>query len=130
MNNDTETGKLNDPPRSVSRCTPLFGSQLLASHGYRGSVYSRTHGSTGTTTRPIASPLRLKRATEHSRSVFGDDIGIPQICAYTMGLMGYRTPNIDCIAKEGAIFNDLTASRVYTAGRASFILGQTFRTDF
>src|SRR5262249_54360347 len=34
--------------------------------------------------------------------IFGDDIGIPQISAYTMGMMGYRTPNIDRIAQEGA----------------------------
>src|SRR5690349_19924667 len=34
--------------------------------------------------------------------IFGDDIGIPQISAYTMGMMGYRTPNIDRIAREGA----------------------------
>ncbi|HKE93004.1 MAG TPA: hypothetical protein VKB34_01750, partial [Povalibacter sp.] len=38
--------------------------------------------------------------------IFGDDIGIPQISAYTQGLMGYRTPNIDRIAREGAIFTD------------------------
>src|SRR5262245_8466575 len=38
--------------------------------------------------------------------IFGDDIGIPQISAYTQGLMGYRTPNIDRIAKEGALFTD------------------------
>src|SRR5262245_53861076 len=38
--------------------------------------------------------------------IFGDDIGIPQISAYTMGMMGYRTPNIDRIAREGAIFTD------------------------
>ncbi|RYD66935.1 MAG: arylsulfatase, partial [Verrucomicrobiaceae bacterium] len=38
--------------------------------------------------------------------IFGDDIGIPQVSAYTQGLMGYRTPNIDRIAKEGALFTD------------------------
>src|SRR6516162_2719591 len=38
--------------------------------------------------------------------IMGDDIGIPQISAYTMGMMGYRTPNIDRIAREGAIFTD------------------------
>jgi hypothetical protein len=38
--------------------------------------------------------------------IFGDDIGVPQISAYTMGMMGYRTPNIDRIANEGAIFTD------------------------
>src|SRR5262245_10285761 len=61
--------------------------------------------------------------------IFGDDIGIPQISAYTMGLMGYRTPNIDRIAKEGAIFTDSYGQQSCTAGRASFILGQEpFRT--
>ncbi|HEV7258890.1 MAG TPA: arylsulfatase [Bosea sp. (in: a-proteobacteria)] len=61
--------------------------------------------------------------------IFGDDIGIPQISAYTMGMMGYRTPNIDRIASEGAIFTDAYGQQSCTAGRASFILGQEpFRT--
>jgi arylsulfatase A-like enzyme len=61
--------------------------------------------------------------------IFGDDIGIPQISAYTMGLMGYQTPNIDRIAKEGAIFTDSYGQQSCTAGRASFILGEEpFRT--
>src|SRR5262245_53833084 len=61
--------------------------------------------------------------------IFGDDIGVAQISAYTMGLMGYKTPNIDRIAKEGAIFTDAYAQQSCTAGRASFILGQEpFRT--
>jgi arylsulfatase len=61
--------------------------------------------------------------------IFGDDIGVPQISAYTMGMMGYKTPNIDRIAKEGAIFTDSYCQNSCTAGRASFILGQEpFRT--
>jgi arylsulfatase len=61
--------------------------------------------------------------------IFGDDIGVPQISAYTMGMMGYRTPNIDRIASEGAIFTDAYGQNSCTAGRASFILGQEpFRT--
>ena len=61
--------------------------------------------------------------------IMGDDIGIPQISAYTMGMMGYRTPNIDRIAREGAIFTDSYGQQSCTAGRASFILGQEpFRT--
>ena len=61
--------------------------------------------------------------------IFGDDIGVPQVSAYTMGLMGYRTPNIDRIAKEGAIFTDAYGQQSCTAGRAAFILGQEpFRT--
>jgi arylsulfatase A-like enzyme len=61
--------------------------------------------------------------------IMGDDIGIPQISAYTQGLMGYRTPNIDRIAKEGMLFTDAYGQQSCTAGRASFILGQEpFRT--
>ena len=56
--------------------------------------------------------------------IWGDDIGQSNISAYTMGLMGYRTPNIDRIAKEGMIFTDYYAEQSCTAGRASFITGQ------
>jgi len=61
--------------------------------------------------------------------IFGDDIGIPQVSAYTRGLMGYQTPSIDRIANEGALFTDSYGQQSCTAGRASFILGQEpFRT--
>ena len=61
--------------------------------------------------------------------IFGDDIGQSNVSAYTMGLMGYRTPNIDRIAKEGMIFTDYYAEQSCTAGRSTFITGQcTLRT--
>ena len=61
--------------------------------------------------------------------IFGDDIGQDNISAYHRGLLGNRTPNIDRIAKEGAIFTDAYAQQSCTAGRASFALGQNpFRT--
>ena len=56
--------------------------------------------------------------------IWGDDIGQSNISAYSMGLMGYRTPNIDRVAKEGMIFTDYYAEQSCTAGRASFITGQ------
>lgn len=56
--------------------------------------------------------------------IWGDDIGQSNVSAYTMGLMGYRTPNIDRVAKEGMIFTDYYAEQSCTAGRASFITGQ------
>ena len=59
----------------------------------------------------------------------GDDIGQANISAYTLGVMGYRTPNIDRIAKEGLIFTDYYAEQSCTLGRSSFITGQaTLRT--
>ncbi|MBL9122807.1 MAG: arylsulfatase [Planctomycetaceae bacterium] len=61
--------------------------------------------------------------------IFGDDIGQTNISAYTMGLVGYRTPNIDRIAREGMIFTDYYSEQSCTAGRSSFLTGQcTFRT--
>src|SRR5262245_45983342 len=61
--------------------------------------------------------------------IWGDDIGIHNISAYNLGGMGYKTPNIDRLAKEGALFTDFYAQQSCTAGRASFILGQQpFRT--
>ena len=56
--------------------------------------------------------------------IWGDDVGQSNISAYTMGLMGYRTPNIDRVAKEGMLFTDYYAEQSCTAGRASFITGQ------
>jgi arylsulfatase len=55
----------------------------------------------------------------------GDDIGWFNISAYNMGIMGYRTPNIDRIGKEGAVFTDWYGQQSCTAGRAAFITGQT-----
>jgi len=61
--------------------------------------------------------------------LWGDDIGFWNISAYNLGMMGYKTPNIDRIAKEGALFTDWYAQQSCTAGRASFITGQVgFRT--
>jgi arylsulfatase len=61
--------------------------------------------------------------------IWGDDIGVHNISAYNHGIMGYKTPNIDRLAREGALFTDFYAQQSCTAGRASFILGQhPFRT--
>ncbi|GAA0877620.1 arylsulfatase [Algoriphagus jejuensis] len=61
--------------------------------------------------------------------IWGDDIGWSNVSFNNNGLMGYKTPNIDRIAKEGAIFTDWYAQQSCTAGRAAFILGQhPFRT--
>jgi len=57
--------------------------------------------------------------------IWGDDIGESNISAYNFGLMGYKTPNIDRIAKEGMMFTDMYADQSCTAGRSSFITGQT-----
>src|SRR5262245_41793357 len=56
---------------------------------------------------------------------WGDDIGQSNVSAYSHGVMGYKTPNIDRVAKEGMMFTDYYAEQSCTAGRASFITGQS-----
>ena len=61
--------------------------------------------------------------------IWGDDVGITNISSYTFGLVGYKTPNIDRIAKEGMMFTDYYGEQSCTAGRSSYIMGQSvFRT--
>ena len=57
--------------------------------------------------------------------IWGDDIGQFNVSAYNMGMMGYKTPNIDRIAKEGALFTDWYGQQSCTAGRAAFVTGQS-----
>lgn len=59
--------------------------------------------------------------------IFGDDVGQTNISAYGKGVVGYTTPNIDRIAKEGLIFTDYYAENSCTAGRSTFITGQVAR---
>src|SRR5262245_47239083 len=61
--------------------------------------------------------------------IWGDDIGMTNVSAYSLGLVGYRTPNIDRIARAGMHFTDHYRELGWTAGRCSFITGQSvFRT--
>ena len=56
--------------------------------------------------------------------IWGDDIGYWNVSAYNQGMMGYKTPNIDRIAREGALFTDWYGQQSCTAGRACFITGK------
>ena len=57
--------------------------------------------------------------------IWGDDIGITNLSCYSRGLMGYHTPNIDRIAREGMMLTDSYGEQSCTAGRSSFITGQS-----
>ncbi|UCE64733.1 MAG: sulfatase-like hydrolase/transferase, partial [Nitrospirota bacterium] len=71
----------------------------------------------------------LAQTTPNILVIWGDDIGQSNISAYTRGLVGYRTPNIDRVADEGMMFTDYYGEQSCTAGRSSFITGQSvFRT--
>ena len=78
-------------------------------------------------TSPLVAQAQQKPAGKKTNIViiWGDDIGQSNISAYSHGLMGYKTPNIDRVAKEGMMFTDYYAEQSCTAGRASFITGQS-----
>ena len=77
----------------------------------------------------MAGPALAANKKPNILVIMTDDNGIWNISAYHRGMMGGRTPNIDRIAKEGALFTDYYAQQSCTAGRAAFITGQTpFRT--
>ena len=74
-------------------------------------------------------PQRPNNQKPNIVMIMGDDVGTWNLSAYHRGMMGGRTPNIDRIANEGALFTDYYAQQSCTAGRAAFITGQTpFRT--
>lgn len=74
-------------------------------------------------------PLNAQQKKPNILVIFGDDIGYSNVSAYSLGMMGYKTPNIDRLAKEGALFTDFYGQQSCTAGRSAFILGEhPFRT--
>ncbi|QCO00021.1 arylsulfatase (plasmid) [Azospirillum argentinense] len=114
---------------TMSRRSVLAGSTALVAAA--AAVGAASQAAAQTQTPPAAPPAAGGAGGRQPNIlvIFGDDIGVSQISAYTMGLMGYRTPNIDRLAAEGAIFTDSYGQQSCTAGRASFILGQEpFRT--
>jgi len=75
----------------------------------------------------LVSPAQAQTQPQQPNIViiWGDDIGQSDVSAYSRGLMGFKTPNIDRIAKEGVMFIDYYGEQSCTAGRASFITGQS-----
>jgi arylsulfatase A-like enzyme len=71
------------------------------------------------------TPAAAQEKNPNILILWGDDIGWYNISAYNLGVMGYRTPNIDRIAHEGALFTDWYGQQSCTAGRAAFITGQS-----
>ena len=66
----------------------------------------------------LSTPAAAQPQRPNIVMIMADDIGFWNISAYNRGMMGYKTPNIDRIAKEGAIFTDAYAQQSCTAGRA------------
>jgi arylsulfatase A-like enzyme len=108
-------------PSSLNRRNILLGSTTLA------AVSALSAGAQTRTAK--AEPAAPPGGKPNILVIFGDDIGQANISAYSHGVMGYRTPNIDRVAREGMMFTDYYAEQSCTAGRSSFITGQcTLRT--
>ena len=124
MNNESKT----DPKISTEPCeSGIRRRDLLRAGASLLAASALTAGVSTTTTRQASAQSAAGKP--NILVIFGDDIGYWNISAYNRGMMGYRTPNIDRIAQEGAIFTDLYAQQSCTAGRAAFITGQScFRT--
>jgi arylsulfatase len=118
------------------------GFGWFAASGHRAVFPSvRANGAAEVPAPSTATPALPERLAVHNSRVaaeaqkdgrkpnvlilWGDDIGQFNISAYNMGIMGYKTPNIDRIAKEGALFTDWYGQQSCTAGRAAFITGQS-----
>jgi arylsulfatase A-like enzyme len=118
---DKEGGMTDDANNGSNRRKLLLGGTALSVLGTVGLVGKVQQAQAQ---QPPASGRKLNILV-----IFGDDVGQSNISAYTFGLMGYKTPNIDRLAKEGAMFTDYYAEQSCTAGRSTFITGQcTLRT--
>ena len=73
----------------------------------------------------LAAPAAFAAKKPNILVIMSDDVGITNVSAYSMGMAGYQTPNLDRIAKEGVLFTDYYAEQSCTAGRSAFITGQS-----
>src|SRR4029453_70490 len=112
--------------RSLNRRNILLAGTALAA---ASAIGSGGGGPTPPAQQAPAAPAPAAGRRPNILVIFGDDIGQTNISAYSFGVMGYRTPNIDRIAREGMMFTAYYAEQSCTAGRSSFITGQcTLRT--
>ncbi|WP_343712417.1 arylsulfatase [Inquilinus sp.] len=106
---------------TVSRRRLLSGTAFAAAAAAMG-IGSPASPAAAQTAAPVAQPAAGGKP--NILVIFGDDIGIANISAYSSGLMGYETPNIDRIAREGLKFQHYYGEQSCTAGRAAFLTGQ------
>jgi arylsulfatase A-like enzyme len=129
MSNETKdkdqikVGSEQHNQKAIDRRHLLLGTSTLV------AAATLTTGALAQAQRPAPGPMSAAPQTGGRKPnilfIMGDDIGWFNISAYNMGIMGYRTPNIDRIGREGAVFTDWYGQQSCTAGRAAFITGQS-----
>lgn len=126
MSSEMKSGQ-SDARRQLSldrRDILLSGGSLLALAAIGSPAEAQMPAPAAPASQPLATP-QAGGGKPNILVIFGDDVGLTNISAYSFGLMGYRTPNIDRVAREGMMFTDYYAEQSCTAGRSSFITGQT-----
>jgi arylsulfatase len=116
MSSDKERDRATPSRRNI-----LLGTTTVAAASVLGSV---TPTNVAQAQQPAPATASGGGRKPNILMIMGDDIGWFNVSAFNMGIMGYRTPNIDRIAKEGALFTDWYSEQSCTAGRAAFITGQ------
>jgi len=120
---DGNTRNNGPQDRVMNRRNLLFGSTTLAAAAALGSG---APAQMAQAQQPQPAPAAGASGRKPNILVmWGDDIGLTNVSAYSFGVMGYKTPNIDRVAREGLMFTDYYAEQSCTAGRASFLTGQS-----
>jgi arylsulfatase A-like enzyme len=110
------------PGRLDRRNILLGGTAVAALSAFAAAAPVRTAQAQQPQPRPATPPAAGGKP--NILVIWGDDVGLSNVSAYSFGVMGYKTPNIDRIGKEGLMFTDYYAEQSCTAGRSSFITGQ------
>jgi arylsulfatase A-like enzyme len=122
MSNDKDGPALSRGKSSLNRRNVLLGSTTLAA---ASAIASADAMRVAQAQQPAVPSGRKPNIVV----IWGDDIGMTDLSVYSLGLMGFHTPNIDRVAREGMIFTDYYGEQSCTAGRSAFITGQSvFRT--
>ena len=119
-NHSSSESRRPDTQSGVRRRDLLLSGTALVAAAALGSGVS-----TQAQAQQTPSPPPTAGSKPNILMIMADDIGWFNVSAYNHGMMGYRTPNIDRIAKEGAMFTDWYGEQSCTAGRAAFITGQS-----
>ncbi|PAY03733.1 arylsulfatase [Bradyrhizobium sp. UFLA03-84] len=122
MSNEADDNKPNGKTQAIDRRNLLLGtSTLVAAAALTSDALAQAQKAA-----PAASPAPAASSGRKPNIlvIWGDDIGIANISAYSNGLMGYETPSIDRLAREGIKFQHYYGEQSCTAGRSAFLTGQ------
>ncbi len=119
------TDKNEDSSALGRRTMLLAGSSIVAAGALLPPGHAQAQNTVQQQTAAATTASNQNTGKPNIVVIFGDDIGVTNLSCYSFGMMGYHTPNIDRIAKEGLMFTDYYSEQSCTAGRSAFILGQS-----